>query len=100
GLSQLTTASDVFSLGAVGYQLLTGERPFSESDRNKLSLGMPIEPPAPRELNPAIPGSVDAVIRRALSQDPEARFPDAGEMADALERAMRSIADQPIEPYL
>src|SRR5690606_28754182 len=36
GLSHLTPSADVFSLGAVGFQLLTGDRPFTESDRNKM----------------------------------------------------------------
>lgn len=100
GLSNLTPASDVFSLGAVGYQLLAGERPFTEDDRNKLSLGMAAEPRPLRQLNPAIPGSIEAVILRALSIDPEQRFSDAGEMAQELERAIGMMQDMPIEPYL
>jgi eukaryotic-like serine/threonine-protein kinase len=99
GLTQLTAASDVFSLGAVGYQLLTGERPFSEADRNRMSLGMPAPVPSLRAQNPAIPAQVEGVVQRALAFDATDRFPDAVEMGGALERALRELPDSPIEPY-
>lgn len=100
GLANLTPAADVFGLGAVGFQLLTGERPFDERDRNRMGLGMPVEVPSLRAINPAIPGTVEFVVQTALSFDPDARYPDAGQFARALERAMRAIPDTPVEPYL
>ena len=99
GLSNLSPASDVFSLGAVGYQLLTGERPFSDSDRNRMSLGMPVPVPSLRSRNPAIPAPVEGIIQRALSFDPEDRFADAGELATALDRTLRELPDQPLDAY-
>lgn len=99
GLSNLTPASDVFSLGAVGYQLLTSERPYSEADRNRMSLGMPVPPPTARSRNPAVPAGVDEIIQKALAFDPVDRFPDAVAMVAALDRVLRDLPNSPIEPY-
>jgi tetratricopeptide (TPR) repeat protein len=99
GLSHLSPASDVFSLGAVGFQLLTGERPFSEADRNRMSLGMPVPVPSLRSRNPAIPSAVEAIIQRALAFDAEERFPDAAEMATALDHVLRQLPELPLDSY-
>ena len=99
GLSNLTAASDVFSLGAVGYQLLTSERPFSEADRNRIGLGMPVPPPSLRSRNPAVSAAVEQVIQKALAFDPLDRFTDAGVMAAELDRAIRDMPNAPLDPY-
>ncbi|MDR0787488.1 MAG: protein kinase [Gemmatimonadota bacterium] len=97
GLAELTPAADVFGLGAVGFLLLTGERPFSEADRSRMSLGMPVEVPSLRALNPAVPEAIEAVVRKSLAFDPEARYPTAGKFAEALETAMRTLPDALVE---
>lgn len=99
GLSRLTPASDVFSLGAVGYLLLTGERPFTDADRNRMSLGMPVPAPVLRRAQPAIPAGVELVVQKALAFDPSERYADAAALLDALDEAIRNVAAQPLEPY-
>jgi eukaryotic-like serine/threonine-protein kinase len=78
--------SDVFSLGVVMHELLTGQRLFSgENDLEtfKRVLEMPIVRPGER--NPGVKPSLDAVVMRALERDPEKRFQTAEEMGDKLE---------------
>src|SRR4051794_9528765 len=92
GEGHLTPASDVFALGAVGYQLLTGEKPFTEADRNRMSVGMAVPILSIRARNPAVPADVETVIGQALSHDPAARFPNGGAFADAVSAAERRVA--------
>lgn len=96
GDARLTPASDVFSLGALGFQLLTGTRPFTEADRGRMSAGMEVPVPALRARNPQVPDEVEQVIRRALHPDPAQRFADANALADALSAPMRRITDTPL----
>jgi tetratricopeptide (TPR) repeat protein/tRNA A-37 threonylcarbamoyl transferase component Bud32 len=96
GEARLTPASDVFSLGALGFQLLSGTRPFTEGDRNRMSAGMEVPVPSLRARNPQVPEEVEAAIRRALSPDPGQRFENAGALADALSSPLRRLADTPL----
>ncbi|HEY0017644.1 MAG TPA: serine/threonine-protein kinase [Longimicrobium sp.] len=96
GEARLTPASDVFSLGALGFQLLTGTRPFTDADRNRMGAGMQVPVPALRARNPQVPEEVEQVIRRALEPDPAQRYPDATALADALSSPLRRIADTPL----
>jgi eukaryotic-like serine/threonine-protein kinase len=78
--------SDLFALGVVLWELLTGHRLFKgESDLMTLRLVRDCQVPPPSLLNPALPAGLDALVLRALGPTPEARFPDCGAFRLALE---------------
>jgi serine/threonine protein kinase len=84
--------SDVFSLGAVLYEMLTGLRLFeadTEAETLRRVRELEVEPPS--RYNSALADSVDAVVMRALSRDPAKRFARAGEMQVELAQVLHSV---------
>jgi formylglycine-generating enzyme required for sulfatase activity len=76
---------DLFSLGAVFYHMLTGERPFKGHDTMSLLMALATETPKPvRELNPAVPPAVVDLVQQLLEKDPARRPASAKAVADAL----------------
>ncbi|HEY0154989.1 MAG TPA: protein kinase [Longimicrobium sp.] len=94
GEARLTPASDVFSLGALAFQLLAGQRPFSDADRNRMSVGMEVPIPSLRARNPAVPAEVESLVQRALAHEAAARFENAGAFADALDAVIRRLPEE------
>ena len=80
-------ASDVYSLGVILYELLTGEVPFQERTFGKLLAQIVRdEPPNPRDKNPQIDVRLSKLILRALAKNPRDRFSSAGDFAGVLDR--------------
>jgi serine/threonine-protein kinase len=79
-------ASDLYSVGVILYELLTGVVPFEGETAVAIAFKqVSATPRAPSELNPALPPSLDAVVLRALAKDPSARYADADELIVALQ---------------
>jgi TonB family protein len=90
--------SDVFSLGAVGFLILTGTAPFSDAAILAMASGQRVAIRSPRELSPDIPPELAAVILRAISADPAARFPDAANLLEALTPLVAGLPLAPARP--
>ena len=77
--------SDIYSLGVVAYQVLTGSLPFRANNTPAMIMKHVSETPRPvRELRRDVPPALAAAIERALAKDPDDRFPDAATFRDAL----------------
>jgi eukaryotic-like serine/threonine-protein kinase len=88
-----TARSDVFSLGALFYELLTNRKPFeADSLHAVLFQVMQNEPEALVNLVPDIPPPLQQAVERAMFKDPSARFRDAGEMREALRPARSAMS--------
>ncbi len=88
--------SDLWSLGVLAYEALTGVKPFDADTVGGLALKIHNEPlPRPTALNPELPPAIDAWFDRACARDPKGRFSGAKEMADAFTAALSGQAPSP-----
>src|SRR5579859_7650360 len=81
--------SDVYSLGIILYEMVTGRRPFQgENPMAVMSQHLTTMPLSPVLINPNIPPALEMVILRCLEKDPAARFPSASSLAAAIAEAL------------
>jgi serine/threonine-protein kinase len=91
--------SDLYSIGVVLYELLTGAPPFDADSPVTIALKQVSEEPVPARLrNPAVPAALDMVVMRSLRKDRDERFQDADAFAAALEAAAAGSYVEPEDP--
>ncbi len=89
--------SDVYGLGAILYEILTGRPPFEGSETRELLRRVVVEPPArPRDVFRATPFALEAVCLKALAKAPAGRYGSVAELADEVRRF---LADEPVLAY-
>src|SRR6266511_1694855 len=88
---EITPRSDIYSIGVILYEALTGRVPFQGDSAVAVALKQVSEAPRrPSAINPNVPPALDAVVMRALAKDPEARFKDADAFLKALDAAEKA----------
>ena len=85
----VTTGSDVFSLGVILYELLTGRSPYGPADRSALEVMNAVcsqESPKPSAVFPELHGDLDNIVSKALQKDPAARYASVDQFSEDLRR--------------
>ncbi len=86
---EVGTTSDLYAVGCMTYEMLTGRLPFTEGSQAALLMKQVTEPvPDVREVDPLIPESVALWVQRMCEKDPDDRFPDASAAWEAFEEAL------------
>ncbi len=84
--------TDIFSMGIILYQMLTGQRPFSgDTTTTLLSSIIKDTPASVTEVNPAVPRDLGRIIKRCLTKDPERRYQIAKDLRNELEEAKQEV---------
>lgn len=94
-----TPAVDLFALGAILYELVTGARAFPGDDaRARIRAVLEREPPPPSSVRPGLPRWLDLVIARCLAKEPHQRFGSAADLAFVLEHPPAVASASPTAP--
>jgi serine/threonine protein kinase len=90
----LTHSVDLYALGAILYEILTGQPPYqAATPLDTLVLVLESEPAQPRSLRPDLPANLEAIVLKCLEKDAAKRYGNAAELADDLERF---LAEEPV----
>ena len=85
--SQVDWRSDIYALGILAFEMLTGESPFrGDSVYATMTKRLKCDPEAPSRFNPGCPPELDRIVLHAMKRDPEMRYQSAGEMLQDLQR--------------
>ncbi|MCI0702965.1 MAG: protein kinase, partial [Planctomycetia bacterium] len=91
--------TDVYALGVILYELVTGRKPFEASSVRELCVKIAAEsPPLPSTLNPDVAPALEGIIQKAMAKDPARRFRTAAELATALDAYLRGPRFVPPPP--
>ncbi len=97
GAKDIDYRTDLWSLGVVVYEAITGEKPFYADTIGALALKIHHDPlPRPTEKNPSLPRAIDAWFEHACARDPAQRFPSARAMAEAFTQAANGEPSGPM----
>jgi serine/threonine-protein kinase len=90
-----TPATDVYAVGVMLYEMLTGRRPYTGDTPIAVAMArLSEDPPRPKTIRASIPDALDAVVMRALARDPVDRYTSAAEMRSAMDMAFGSALDE------
>ncbi|MCA9217580.1 MAG: protein kinase [Planctomycetales bacterium] len=90
---QTDRRADVYSLGVIMFELLTGERPFRGDISRLIQKVIKSDPPRPRDLRRSVPRDLETICLKCLEKDPDRRYQTAGALRDDLQRW---LDDEPI----
>jgi len=80
--------SDIYAIGCIGYELLTGRTPFSGNHIQMIHAHMEQTPVPPKELEPLIPPTLDGIVMQCLAKNPDERFQTGEQLASALRQVV------------
>jgi eukaryotic-like serine/threonine-protein kinase len=80
--------TDLYTLGVVMYEVITGRRPFNAAGLDLLTEQLTMQPPPPSTINASVPPAVDAILLRCLAQDVDDRFASAADLERAIDETI------------